>query len=405
MLILSRPAICTLEITAACNNRCRGCSNAYAAERSLPVWPASRWEALLADLVPDAARIRLSGGEPTLHPEFPRIVQAAAAGDAWVSIFTNGRWPDPLSLVRQLSRVRNLAGLLVSLHGASPDGHEAFTCVRGSFEEAVANIRLAVDHGLAVALCAVLTRQNCEEVEALVALGHRVGAQHVAFNRYVGPPRPAIEPSTRQLAAAVARIETLARSGERVRYGECIPYCFVPNSAEGCFAGTAHVSIDPVGNVRPCHHSPTIIGSLQTASLGDLWCGDAMNLWRAQVLPGCLDCVAFADCLGGCRAAGELRQAIGDPLAREPLSEYCPEPRVCELPGESRPRATVRLRPESFGYTVLGHGQYLPVSHGARRVIEACDGTVTFSELAGRFDQEGIELLGELWALGMLDAE
>ncbi len=78
----SWPAIYALELTATCNNHCQGCSNIYATDRALPPMSASTWEAWLATFAPEAVRIRLTGGEPTLHPEFFRILQAATAFDA-----------------------------------------------------------------------------------------------------------------------------------------------------------------------------------------------------------------------------------------------------------------------------------------------------------------------------------
>jgi hypothetical protein len=74
------------------------------------------------------------------------------------------------------------------------------------------------------------------------------------------------------------------------------------------------------------------------------------------------------------------------------------------LPTDVHPHAVVRMRPESFGYALLGQGQVVPVRAEARAVVEACDGTATFSELAARFGQSGLDLLGELWELGMLEA-
>ena len=78
----------------------------------------------------------------------------------------------------------------------------------------------------------------------------------------------------------------------------------------------------------------------------------------------------------------------------------------CEasLPADALPRSTARLRPEPFGYALLGQGQVILVRAEARELIEACDGSATFAELVTRFGQGGLDLLGELWELGMLVA-
>ncbi len=45
----------------------------------------------------------------------------------------------------------------------------------------------------------------------------------------------------------------------------------------------------------------------------------------------------------------------------------------------------------------------MPIDSQARAVIEACDGQATFGQLATRFGQNGLDLLGDLWHSGMLE--
>ena len=119
MHILSWPAVYALELTPACNNACIGCSNVYQQHRLDAPTPAKQWEEWLAQFGPEATRFRLTGGEPTLHPEFLRIVRATLAYDAHVTVFTNGRWAEPAALVAALVGQANFMGFLVSLHGAT----------------------------------------------------------------------------------------------------------------------------------------------------------------------------------------------------------------------------------------------------------------------------------------------
>jgi radical SAM protein with 4Fe4S-binding SPASM domain len=227
--------------------------------------------------------------------------------------------------------------------------------------------------------------------------------QAVAFNRYIGPPRLYLEHGDGKLQTALQRVQSIVRAGAPVKYGIGVPQCFALNESEGCLAGVAYVSIDPWGNLRPCAHSPTVIGSLQERSLAELWHSAEMDAWRALMPPECTACAAYSVCHGGCRAIQELRPDGRDPLRRAPLSEYVPPQPVRELPAGVRPCAALRLRPEPFGYALLGQGQVVPVRAEARPVVEACDGRATFAELADRFGQGGLDLLGELWELGMLD--
>jgi|YNPNPStandDraft_1061719.scaffolds.fasta_scaffold25812_3 radical SAM protein with 4Fe4S-binding SPASM domain len=403
MLFLSQPAILTLELTPACGNRCAGCSNSYAAVRGRPPLPAAQWEQWLASFGPEAVRIRLSGGEPTLHPEFERILEAAASYEAWVSIFTNGRWPDPARLLARLRGRANIVGLLVSLHGARASTHEAFTRQCGSFAETLRNVRLALEAGVTVAFCAVLTRQNVGEIEGVVELAQRLGVQHVAFNRYVGPALPDIELSPTQMRDVIGRVERLISAGLPVRYGECVPQCLALNSSRGCLAGLAQVAIDPWGGVKPCHHAPMTVGSLLQQPLRALWHSPAMAHWRAALPAQCSECAALPACHGGCRVAWQMQGGEGDPLAGSMLESYLPETVEHELPAHGRPLLRARLRPEPFGYVVLGRGAVVPVAAEARPLLEACNGYNTCAELAERFGDQGLELLADLAGEGVLD--
>ena len=405
MIVLSVPAIYALELTAACNNRCPGCSNVYSTDRTPPPLSASAWELVLAKVGPEAVQVRLTGGEPTLHTEFLRILDAATAYDAEVTLFTNGRWAKPEEFIRRLQGRPRLTGLLVSLHGATAASHEAYTCARGSFEQAVANIRRAAESGLPVSLSTIITRHSWDQVSDVLELSRRIGAQQVAFNRYLGPPSPDIEPSARQLRDAVARIEALVRAGEPVKYGVVIPQCFIANSSAGCLAGAAYAAVDPWGNLRPCSHSPTVAGSLRDTPLPDLWHGERMRAWRALVPAGCTSCAAYSDCHGGCRAVQEMRPDRSDPLRSQPLDQPASaQPhKPHALPAHARPRMTGRLRVESFGYAVLGNGHAVPVRAEAGAAIAACDGATTFAQLAERYGQSGLNVLGDLWQMGLLE--
>lgn len=405
MLALSFPAVYTLELTAACDQACPACAASQAGGRPQAPLPASVWEAWLAIFGPQAVRIRLSGGEPTLHPQFEQILEAACSYEARVSVFTHGRWRKPEALLALFQRQERLAGLLISLHGARPETHAAFTGDPSGFDQVLSSVRRAVQAGIHVALSVVLTRQNCGEVDQLALLRRQLGVEHIAFNRLIGPPDARLDPSPRQLRQAVRRIQAWQALGEPLRFADEIPQCFAPNSSSACLAGAVSVAIGPRGQVRPCLFSPTVVGSLLEWDLQALWLGEKMNAWRALPVPACGACAAFSTCHGACRAQVELHPERRDPLLTHPLQDFTPSPQPeIELPAAACPAPAFRLRPEPFGYAALGRGQAVPLSPLALPVLQACDGTATFAELAERFGEGGLQLLGELWQEGLLDA-
>ena len=144
----SSPLLCPLfyylELTPACNNRCPGCSNVFASDRSSSTLSAREWRMILAKLEPYVSRLKITGGEPTIHPEFATIVSAIRDLDIPFALFTNARWSEPSALIALLQAIPQCRGLLVSLHGAIPTSHDAFTDVPGAFEETAENVQWAI---------------------------------------------------------------------------------------------------------------------------------------------------------------------------------------------------------------------------------------------------------------------
>jgi radical SAM protein with 4Fe4S-binding SPASM domain len=304
-----------LELTPVCNNACLGCGNVFASDRSRPPLSATQWTTVLERLIPYKPRLRLTGGEPTLHPEFEHIVNQVQASGFPFTIFSNARWQDPGRVLDFLPGISGLEGILVSLHGARAESHEAFTNTSGSFEETVTNVQRASQTGLQVVTSTVITHQNHQEVEDIVALSQELGADHAVFSRYVGRPLPGIEASEGELRVAVQAVERVGNGNGKVRFGSPVPHCFVSNHSNGCMAGFVHVTIDPWGNVRPCPHTPMTAGNvLNGDGLDAILQSPVMECWRRGLLAQCGSCTEQSSCFAGCQAMAMMRGLEKDPL-------------------------------------------------------------------------------------------
>lgn len=314
-LVGSGRLLVTIEITPVCNNACPGCGNVFADARSPQPLSAQAWHAVLDKIASTIGYLEITGGEPTLHPGFFAILEHVGTLGVPFTIFTNGRWPDPARLLDVLQRMDMFDNLLISLHGAQPATHEAFSGVAGSFDEAVENIQRATAAGLRVTSSTVLTRPSCGEIDAIVAKARRLGASGFAFQRFIGTPPAELAPDREELRRAVVKIDELAgATGDQVRFGTPIPQCFVPNRSEICLAGIAQVTVDPWGNVRPCNHSSRVCGNLQKDSIPEILNSAAMQTFCAAIPEACRTCPHFEACQGGCRAMITDLGLAGDPL-------------------------------------------------------------------------------------------
>jgi radical SAM protein with 4Fe4S-binding SPASM domain len=387
-----------LELTPACNNRCPGCGNVYASRRENLARPldGAGWLRLLARLAKHARHLKLTGGEPTLHPAFDAIVRGIDELGLPFTLFTNARWQRPAALLELLCDSAACEGLLVSLHGPDAAAHQAFSGVPGSFDETCANVRRASAAGLDVAASLVINRHNWDRVAATLALALDLGANSLVCNRLLGPPTD-LAPSQAQLRAAIAAVEGLRAQGQAIRFGNCIPQCFAPSSSRGCAAGSAFATVDPWGRLRPCNHTDLVAGDLLAQPIEQVWQGALMNYWRALAPPDCAACPAWAACHGGCRAQA-LLAGDQDPLIQDPpLKQKLPEIELA-LYDQLRPQG----RFERNGGILVHKSQALALPAAYQRLTSKLDGSLNLRQIERQYNAAALDWIGALCQAGMV---
>lgn len=149
------------EICSACNLRCRYCFEKSGAEKFIAAKELLNFLNIVEDMVEDVV---ITGGEPTLHPDFYEIVQGIAEKFPTV-ITTNGTTnvAEQLSgLVEQYPALR----VQISLDAAAPEIVNDY-CGSGVFDAAVATIDRLSQYGRQVSIAATLLNQTKEEIQKL----------------------------------------------------------------------------------------------------------------------------------------------------------------------------------------------------------------------------------------------
>lgn len=131
-----------------CNNNCAMCTNPvnfrdrndsflYSKEQLLV-----RLESWKKKYLTSKENINLTGGEPTIHPDFLSLVKKIRNifPENKIVMATNGRMFSYPLFARQYLTLNNLS-LEVALHGSTASLHDAVTGVKGSFEQTVNGIR------------------------------------------------------------------------------------------------------------------------------------------------------------------------------------------------------------------------------------------------------------------------
>jgi pyrroloquinoline quinone biosynthesis protein E len=271
------------------------------------------------------------GGEPTLRDDLEQLVSMARKFCGHVTLITNG------TLLAE-PRIKSLIQAGVSLfelplNSSDRMMHDQMAGCDGTFDNVT---KAAVDichEGGELAIVFVGTSRNIGHWKDAIELGVALGARSFLFNRYNaggachGNPA-SLMPSVEQVRQGLEVAEAYAcEYGVSVGASIAIPPCLIdpsdfPHVGFGfCAAGTdrAYYTIDPLGNVRPCNHTPTVLGNLFEASLRDMTRSPRLKEFMKARPSFCYGCALENRCLGGCKAAAEV--CCGSLIACDPFLE------------------------------------------------------------------------------------
>ncbi|HEV7759459.1 MAG TPA: radical SAM protein [Acidimicrobiales bacterium] len=317
-----------VEITGACNLRCRMCLVRYRPriDKVEGAFPLERFVALLDEL-PDLEQVTLQGlGEPLLHPDLVAMVEAAKHRRIEVGFNTNGT-------LLTASRAEALVASGVDWMHVSIDGATAatFEHIRDGarFDRVVRNLRRLLDtrHRLGsttprIQLNTVLMRSNVHELADLVRLAADIDVDrlwlqtlshdfsdteeddvaYVEIRRFAqdealwagdtdhsGPDGPEGDPPLDEVLAAARRLAT--RLGLELRLPEDGP----PDELTAGHDSTlpcdwpwtsAYVTHD--GKVQPCcmvmGDDRAVIGDIADGGFAEVWRSGAYHRFRQQLL-------------------------------------------------------------------------------------------------------------------------
>jgi len=338
-------------MTNMCNLRCRHCYQR--ADKPTPDELTLEEKLRVIDELDRAgvAAIALSGGEPTIHPHFYRVLYEIARRGIYAAVATNG-WVFAEREKLEKAVKLGLRYVEVSIDSADPKKHDWFRGVPGAWRRAVKALENAVKLGVNHAMAVTVTKLNINEVEDLLDLAESIGVRRVVFFNFVPVGRGAenawldLDPVEREMFLRTIYKEMSRRKLEIVstapQYGrvvlqmsggeEVAPSHFYVGSdpivravAEfvgGCGAGRIYAAIEPNGDVTPCVFMPVPVGNLRRQSFREIWEGSRLFklLRNRDIFKGFCGRCPYRYICGGCRARAYTY--FGDPLAPDPGCIY-----------------------------------------------------------------------------------
>jgi len=320
-----RPRTCVWEITARCNLQCIHCASALGPRASrgaeLDTERSLRLAVELAEL--GCEYVALSGGEPLLRRDWPRLVRALRDAGVRVGLISNG-------LLADEAAVGAMVASGVSIVAISIDGlrltHDVIRKRPGSFEAAIRALRAGARAGLRIHAITHVNRMNYGELEALHCALEEIGVRtwlvqlSAPMGRMSERPDLVLAPDdllsfARWLAATKERSRMYVAVGDnvgyftelepalrRIRPDEPMP-CFY-----GCSAGLLTIGIEANGNVKGClslQSQQFVEGNVADRSLREIWEAPGAFAYTrsfetSQLQGACAGCEYGEICRGGC---------------------------------------------------------------------------------------------------------
>lgn len=298
-----------LAITYRCNNDCAHCYNARV--RNYPELSTAEWKQVI-DRVWDLAipHLVFTGGEPTLRPDLPELIQYAEGKGLITGLNTNGRRLADASFVDQLVGA-GLDHVQITLESHNPDIHDEMVLSHGAWQQTVAGLRNALATPLYVMTNTTMLQINAPTLAETLAFTADLGVPTLGLNSLIYSGR-GNEVGTglreEQLPALVELAKShTERTGQKLIWYTPTEYCHFDPVAynlgiKGCTAAYYNMCVEPNGDVIPCQSYYQSLGNLLRDPWQSIWQHPlAVSLRERSNLPDkCRQCSLLVECGGGC---------------------------------------------------------------------------------------------------------
>lgn len=347
------PSHCAVELTYRCNHACAFCSNPWATSfhaspvsltpRELihgtsgrvyprePELTGTEWTRHLRALAAmGVSSFSITGGEPTLHPDFLPVLRAVTGltirrpylldggsvsycqVPVRVSLFTNGD-TDVFSPVVFELLIQRKVTLLVGMTGTRVL-HERLS--QGCYSRTAHTLHGTLSRGINVVLNLTITRGNEGDAVRCAREFLETGIRHINLMRVVPVGRARdpdqfralISPPEMFIKTVQAISEMCTTHGTRCTIGNALPRCVFPPDVVPevgrsylCACGSQGFCLDPSGLVRPCTCSPIVLGHISDI-LGAMHSSRLEAFLNRDPPSSCVGCPDLDSCSGGCPA-------------------------------------------------------------------------------------------------------
>lgn len=221
-----------IKITYQCNNRCVFCVQGDKREYAQIKSVAEIEKAMQESFTSGIRGVVLTGGEPTLHPDFLEILSIARnIGFEEIHIQTNGRRFAYLDFCIKAIKSGALQ-FMPSLHGHNAEIHDFLAGAKGSFDQTVQGIKNLNKLNQYVVTNTVITSKNYKYLDKITNLLVELDVDHIhlSFPHILGSAAKNRKWLIPQKSIVMPYIKNALENGIKAKKKvsiESITYCFM----------------------------------------------------------------------------------------------------------------------------------------------------------------------------------
>jgi SynChlorMet cassette radical SAM/SPASM protein ScmF len=317
-------------LTKGCNLACKHCWLAPEFDPNgdkQPVLPLELFQQAVEEAIPlGLTGVKLTGGEPLLHPDFMVMLDFLKQKELELTLETNGLLCTP-EIAGKIAQLKDVF-VSVSLDGADEIIHDKIRGANGAFRKSTAAVSNLAENNLNPQVIMSVMQGNIDQVEAVIKLAEGLGAGSVKFN--------VIQPTGRgehiHSASSGLEVKDLVSLGRWVEkelspktdlnlyFDYPAAFSSLSRIASGNGCGVCSIlnilGVLPTGEYALCgigYHIPELtFGRIGLDALDEVWINSpVLNDLRSGLpdnLTGiCKNCLMNNICLGSCIAQNYYR--------------------------------------------------------------------------------------------------
>lgn len=264
------PSLIILELTHRCNLYCKYCyrdAGSPNCEGYADPYKVKRLICEMAEL--GVKRIQLTGGEPTMHPNFVDILNLCIENEIFVNVITNG-----FGISKSCKDALKTLGPKYGVVQVSIDGtrevHDKVRNKKGSYDSAAKLISDLAECGVAVDVASTVWGQSYEDLEHVCRLAKDLGARSFRASPLFEAGR-AVQGSNLIMQKDVSDFLNLLSGSyacESFNVGSFNENCLKESHrANICGAGSRVIRITPSFAVKPCPLLDCVMGNIGESGL------------------------------------------------------------------------------------------------------------------------------------------